>query len=42
MSAAELHAQMHQAAAHGGFAAVELIEQWPKVVGSGLARRCDP
>jgi hypothetical protein len=25
-----------------GFAAVEVIEQWPKVVGSGLARRCHP
>lgn len=30
------------AARQRGFAAVEVIEEWPKVVGPGLARRCHP
>jgi hypothetical protein len=30
------------AARQRGFASVEVIEEWPKVVGPGLARRCHP
>ena len=30
------------AARRRGFAAVEVVEQWPTIVGAGLARRCHP
>jgi hypothetical protein len=30
------------AARRRGFAAVEVVEQWPTIVGPGLARRCHP
>lgn len=30
------------AARRRGFAAVEVVDQWPTIVGAGLARRCHP
>ncbi len=30
------------AARQRGFAAVEVVEEWPRIVGAGLARRCHP
>ncbi len=37
-----LRTLLSPAARARGFAAVEVIEEWPRVVGAGLARRCHP